>query len=403
MSAKILEGNVLETLKDLPACSVQCVVTSPPYYGLRDYGVEGQIGLEETPDEYVAQLVKVFREVRRVLKDDGTLWLNLGDSYWGGKGQSSQAWSTEHQERDTLQKSQHQITSKGETRPTDGKHPVIKPKDLIGIPWMVAFALRADGWYLRQEIIWNKPNPMPESVTDRCTKSHEQIFLLTKSKVYYFDQAAIREPAKDSSVARLAQDVENQEGSTRANGGKKTNGKMKVVKFGGNKADGYGVRTKSGKEWTPTVSHKNIEYDGQQPNTMHLRRADGMADKPYITANKKTVWTVSTKPYREAHFATYPPDLIEPCILAGTKEGDTVLDPFNGSGTTGEVSIRHNRLYIGCELNPEYIRLTNRRLSKVQPYMPEQSLTQREPDKRDSVPSQAFTTPDTLFDLEGLS
>ena len=170
MKAKILEGNVLETLKDVPPCSVQCVVTSPPYYGLRDYGVDGQIGLEPSPEAYVETLVNVFREVRRVLKDDGTLWLNLGDSYWGGKGQSSQAWSTEHQDRDTLQKAQHQITGKGETRPTDGKHPVIKPKDLIGIPWMVAFALRADGWYLRQDIIWNKPNPMPESMTDRCTK-----------------------------------------------------------------------------------------------------------------------------------------------------------------------------------------------------------------------------------------
>lgn len=261
---------------------------------------------------------------------------------------------------------------------------------------MVAFALRADGWYLRQEIIWHKPNPMPESVTDRCTKSHEQIFLLTKSKVYYFDQDAIREPAKDSSVARLAQDVENQEGSDRANGGKKTNGKMKAVKFGGNKAEGYGVRTKSGKEWIPTQGGGGTGFKGHSGNM----KADGTL---YITANKKTVWTVSTKPYREAHFATYPPDLIEPCILAGSKEGDTVLDPFNGSGTTGEVSIRHNRFYIGCELNPDYIRLTNRRLSKVQPFMPAIRTTQPAPDAGESAPSQAFSTPETLFDLEGLS
>src|SRR3990172_4163559 len=195
MSAKILEGNVLETLKDLPACSVQCVVTSPPYYGLRDYGMESQIGLEPSPEAYVETLVTVFREVKRILKDDGTLWLNLGDSYWGGKGQSSQAWSTEHQDRNTLQKTQHQITGKGETRPTDGKHPVIKPKDLIGIPWMVAFALRADGWYLRSEIIWAKPNTMPESVIDRFTKSHEYIFLLSKSAQYFYDFEAILEPA----------------------------------------------------------------------------------------------------------------------------------------------------------------------------------------------------------------
>jgi DNA modification methylase len=259
-------------------------------------------------------------------------------------------------------------------RPTDGKHPVIKPKDLIGIPWMVAFALRADGWYLRQEIIWHKPNPMPESVTDRCTKAHEQIFLLTKSKVYYFDQAAIREPAKDSSVARLSQDIENQECSDRANGGRKTNGKMKAVKFGGNKAAGYGVRTKSGKEWIPTQGGGGTGFKGHSGNM----KADGTL---YITANKKTVWSVSTKPYREAHFATYPTELIEPCVLAGSKEGDTVLDPFNGSGTTGAVAIKYLRNYIGCELNPKYIKLTNRRLSQVQPVLiPMSALTQRRAD-----------------------
>jgi DNA modification methylase len=394
MTANILEGNSLETLKGLPACSVQCVVTSPPYYGLRDYGAEGQIGLEATPEAYVENLVAVFRECRRVLKDDGTLWLNLGDSYWGGKGASAQAWSTEHQDRNTLQKSQHQITGKGETRPTDGKHPVIKPKDLIGIPWMVAFALRADGWYLRQEIIWNKPNPMPESVTDRCTKSHEQIFLLTKSKAYYFNQEAIREPAKDSSVSRLAQDVESQEGSNRANGGKKTNGKMKAVKFGGNK---YGDSTdqkhatKSGKEWIPTQGGGGTGFKGHSGNM----KADGTL---YITANKKTVWTVSTKPYKEAHFATYPPDLIEPCILAGSREGDIVLDPFNGSGTTGAVALKHRRSYIGCELNPKYIQLTHRRLAKVQPVLLlEQSLTKPAPDAGKAAASQAFSTPQTLF------
>ena len=401
MKAKILEGNVLETLKDLPDCSVQCVVTSPPYYGLRDYGMEGQIGLEATPEAYVETMVNVFREVRRVLKDDGTLWLNLGDSYagsWGNYGGQNRGKGKQREITNGSQVEQKAYEGKEHWKPPTANNlgNGIKPKDLIGIPWMVAFALRADGWYLRQEIIWNKPNPMPESVTDRCTKSHEQIFLLTKSKVYYFDQEAIREPAKDSSVARLAQDVENQEGSNRANGGKKTNGKMKAVKFGGNKAEGYGVRTKSGKEWIPTQGGGGTGFKGHSGNM----KADGTL---YVTANKKTVWTVSTKPYREAHFATYPPDLIEPCILAGTKEGDTVLDPFNGSGTTGEVSIRHNRLYIGCELNPDYIRLTNRRLSKVQPFMPSIRTTQPAPDAGESAPSQAFSTPDTLFDLEGLS
>jgi len=427
MTAKILEGNSLETLKGLPACSVQCVVTSPPYYGLRDYGtakweggekdcshiddekvaerkrqkksmiavgesldgstrtrvhdesigndwqyrgdckkcgakrIDTQIGLEPSPEAYVEALVNVFREVWRVLKDDGVLWLNLGDSYWGGKGQSSQAWSTEHQDRNTLQKSQHQITGKGETRPTDGKHPVIKPKDLIGIPWMVAFALRADGWYLRQDIIWSKPNPMPESVTDRCTKSHEYIFLMSKSRQYYYDHEAIKEPAALSSAERWAQNVEQQEGSARVPG--KTNGKMKAV--GGPKR----------KEFNSTQGGGGTGLQGHSGNRL--------ADGTLITdRNKRSVWTVTTKPYKEAHFATFPPDLIEPCILAGSKEGDTVLDPFNGSGTTGAVALKHHRHYVGCELNPKYIKLTNRRLSQVQPVLFQgQSLTQHAPDK----------------------
>ncbi len=374
MKAKILEGNVLETLKDLPACSVQCVVTSPPYYGLRDYGMDGQIGLEATPEAYVETMVNVFREVRRVLKDDGTLWLNLGDSYWGGKGQSSQAWSTEHQDRDTLQKSQHQITGKGETRPTDGKHPVIKPKDLIGIPWMVAFALRADGWYLRQDIIWNKPNPMPESMTDRCTKSHEYIFLLSKSKVYYFDNEAIKEPAAIESLERLQRGVSDHH--------KNVNGAPGQTPHSMNK---------------PRLNVKRGGFDGKT-NAMPGREAF----RQFVEMrNKRSVWTVTTKPYKEAHFAVYPPDLIEPCILAGTKEGDTVLDPFNGSGTTGEVAIRHNRFYIGCELNPDYVRLTKKRLSKVQPVLPQEiRTTLPAPDGGDSAPSQALSTPDMFSAIE---
>jgi len=316
---QILEGDCIETLKTLPEQSVQTCVTSPPYYGLRDYGNKKQIGLEETPEAYVEKLVTVFREVWRVLKDDGTLWLNLGDSYAHSLRQSGP------QHAGILANN-----SKGQIK--QGFKPLqkgYKEKDLIGIPWLVAFALRADGWYLRQDIIWAKPNPMPESVKDRCTKSHEYIFLLSKSAKYYYDYEAIKEPIKDSSISRLGQDVENQKGSDRVPG--KTNGKMKAVKFGGNKAE-----------------------------------ADGTT---YITANKKSVWFVTTKPYREAHFATFPPDLIEPCILAGSKEGDIVLDPFNGSGTTGEVSIKHRRNYIGCELNPDYIKLTHKRLAKVQPVL----------------------------------
>jgi DNA modification methylase len=332
---KLLQGNSLDVLKTLDAESVQCVVTSPPYYGLRDYGMDGQIGNEETPEAYVERLVAVFREARRVLRSDGTLWLNLGDSYAGsGRGENPNG---------------KQGTNKGTLFVPSNHGDVpsgLKPKDLIGIPWMVAFALRADGWYLRQEIIWNKPNPMPESVKDRCTKAHEQIFLLAKSRQYYFNQDAIREPAKDASLARLNQDVESQQGSKRANGGMKTNGNMKAVK----------------KEWQPTQGGGGSGFKGHSGN----RLADGTV---LVTANKKTVWTVTTKPYKEAHFATFPPDLIEPCILAGSRPSDIVLDPFNGSGTSGEVALRHRRDYIGIELNPNYIRLTERRLLKVQPVL----------------------------------
>ena len=294
-------GDCLETLKTLPDCSVQTCVTSPPYYGLRDYGVEGQIGLEESPEAYVAKLVAVFREVKRVLKDDGTVWLNLGDSYAGsGKGGQSEEKRSENWQPTYINK---------------GMTYGLKPKDLIGIPWLVAFALRADGWWLRSDIIWAKPNPMPESVTDRPTKSHEYIFLLTKSARYYYDADAIKEPSNCSGDPRA----------------------------------GYG----------------RLHYRGKREGIA------GTGNENFVliteTRNKRDVWTVTTKPYKEAHFATFPPDLIEPCILAGSRPGDTVLDPFNGSGTTGEVAIKHHRNYIGCELNPEYIELTNRRLAKVQP------------------------------------
>jgi DNA modification methylase len=379
MSAKILEGNVLETLKDLPACSVQCVVTSPPYYGLRDYGVEGQIGLESTPEVYVQQLVKVFREVWRVLKDDGTLWLNLGDSYNGsGKGGNPEGSPFIKQK-----------TNQGSLLDRPTRISGLKPKDLIGIPWMVAFALRSDGWYLRQDIIWAKPNPMPESVTDRCTKSHEYIFLLSKSAQYYYDYEAIKEPAALSSVERWSQDIEHQIGSGRVPG--KTNGNMKAV---------GGPRNKSQSFKRDSRIEKLIP--GQAKNSHRSDRDENQYD--LYTRNKRDVWTVSTKPYKEAHFAMFPPDLIEPCILAGSREGDTVLDPFNGLGTTGEVSIKHHRLYIGCELNPKYVKLTYCRLSQVQPVLMQgRSLTKREPDNGDSAPSQAFSQSEFLSDLEGLS
>lgn len=314
--------------------SVQCCVTSPPYYGLRDYGVDGQIGLEATPEAYVETMVRVFREVRRVLKDDGTLWLNLGDSYSGSNSTKDAAINP----KSISYKSG--ATLGGKFKPI-GIVPGCKPKDLIGIPWMVAFALRADGWWLRQDIIWHKPNPMPESVTDRCTKAHEYIFLLSKSAKYYYDAEAISEPVSGNTHARVSQDVANQIGSFRANGGSKTNGPMKAV-----------IRTPK-----------------QQPAGSGIKNNDSFNNALVLTVdkrNKRSVWTVTTKPYKEAHFATYPPDLIEPCILAGSREGDTILDPFNGSGTTGEVAIKYNRKYFGCELNMDYIKLTQKRLEKVQ-------------------------------------
>jgi DNA modification methylase len=297
MSIKILQGNCLETLSSLEEKSVNTCVTSPPYWGLRDYGNGDQLGQEETPEKFTENLVKLFREVRRVLRDDGTVWLNLGDSYNGSGGQGTKP----------------NIMSKEAAEGRGGKAIKvngIKPKDLIGIPWRVAFALQADGWYLRQDIIWSKPNPMPESVTDRCTKAHEYIFLLSKSPKYYYDNEAIKEDSAESSKDRLNQDIKNQKGSSRVPG--KTNGTMNAV--GGEKR------------------------------------------------NKRSVWAVATQSYSEAHFATYPPELIKPCILAGCPEGGTVLDPFGGSGTTAQVASNLNRNAILCELNPEYVEIAKGRL-----------------------------------------
>jgi DNA modification methylase len=331
---KIYQGDSSSVLQTFEDKIFNCCVTSPPYYGLRDYGCIEQIGLEKTPELYVSKLVEVFREVKRVLKNDGTLWLNLGDSYWGS-GQEYGDTKTTNKGHDGSR--QRQKPKWGDCN--------LKPKDLIGIPWMVAFALRADGWYLRDEIIWNKPNPMPESVTDRCTKAHETIFLLSKSKQYYFDYKAIRTPMAQSSLSRLSQDVENQEGSDRVPN--KTNGKMKAVGMfvGGKK-------------------HKNMEYDGQLPNSFHATRNsngqewqsdDGMA-------NKRNVWTVCTKPYKEAHFATYPEELIVDMIKAGCPKGGIVLDPFAGANTTGLVARKLNRNYVAIELNPEYIKIGKNRV-----------------------------------------
>lgn len=311
---KIYNEDCLTFLKQMPDQYVECCITSPPYFGLRDYGMAGQIGLEETPEAYVEKMVAVFREVRRVLKDDGTLWLNLGDSYASntkGSGRPSSKQDSNAGSRYNPRKFNHGV----------------KEKDLMGIPWMVAFALRADGWYLRQDIIWHKPNPMPESVTDRCTKSHEYIFLLSKSLQYYFDAKAIAEQQQQSSRERL------------------TRG------WNGDGDRGY-----------PNGPQNHLKN--------YMGSFDSVEETP-LTRNKRDVWTVTTKPYREAHFATYPPDLIEPCIKAGCPEGGIVLDPFMGAGTTALVAHKLNRNYIGTELNPEYCQIAEKR---ILPYKLQQKL-----------------------------
>lgn len=300
-TAKIIVGDNREALKLLPNESVQCVVTSPPYWGLRDYGEVNQIGLEVTPEIYVEQLCKVFDEVWRVLADDGTLWLNLGDSY----NRAVANRSDQNGYNDGRANRSKRFSSGGVSN--------LKTKDLIGIPWRVAFALQARGWYLRSDIIWHKPNPMPESVTDRPTKSHEYIFLLTKSGSYYYDHEAIKEP----SVTQVG----NSE-----------------IRFGGNK---YG--------------------DSKDPK--HNTKS-GNVYVPSETRNKRDVWTVATKPYSGAHFAVYPIKLIEPCILAGSREGDTILDPFSGSGTTGIAALLNGRNYVGTELSFEYAQISEKRINQ---------------------------------------
>ena len=313
MNHKILIGDCRESMQSMPAQSVQCCVTSPPYFGLRDYGHEGQIGLEETPDAFVAQLVEVFREVRRVLRDDGTVWLNLGDTYAANRGGTTppaQTVAGGMNGKGGQKERRGQAEGYNPTR--DCTRYGLKHKDLIGIPWRVAFALQQDGWYLRQDIIWHKPNPMPESVRDRCTKAHEYIFLLTKSERYFYDADAIKEPSKSKSEG---------------------------IRFGESK---YG--------------------DNDDPK---YATKSGNVSKEYDKSNKRSVWTVATKPYSGAHFATFPPDLIEPCILAGSKPGDTVLDPFGGSGTTGMVALQHGRNAVLCELNSEYVAIAEARINKA--------------------------------------
>lgn len=299
--SRIIIADALAGLRQIESGTVDCCVTSPPYYGLRDYGVGGQIGLEKTPEEYIERLVEVFREVRRVLRDDGTLWLNIGDSYaGGGRGSGYSAKQDSNKGTIGMPKS---IIPQG-----------IKSKDLIGIPWMLAFALRNDGWYLRQDIIWQKPNPMPESVTDRCTKSHEYIFLLSKNSKYYYDNDAIKEKANDKYAGRY------------------------------NSPFNTGEKESSGEGRPDNAS-----------NTAGMKEYTGFK-------NKRDVWTVTTKPFKGAHFATFPPELIRPCVLAGSRPGGIVLDPFAGSGTTAQVAVEEGRDYIAIELNENYLPLIHGRL-----------------------------------------
>ena len=317
-SGKILYGDCIKVLKKLPDQSVNMCVTSPPYFGLRDYGCDGQIGLEKSPEEYIDKLVNVFRQVYRALKNDGTLWVNIGDSYSGsGKGVCADGLI-------------HNVGAKQKTNAGSVLGKMVKmdatgckPKDLIGIPWMLAFALRAEGYYLRQDIIWHKGNAMPSSVTDRCTTAHEYIFLLSKNRKYYYDHDAIKTDALDATLKRNKH---------------KFNGAFK----------GQFKGTPNEKRWQDGRPIENPTFG-----------ADGKA-------NKRSVWTVNVKPYKGSHFATFPPDLIKPCILAGSKPNGVVLDPFMGSGTTAAVAILNGRRYVGAELNIEYKPLIDKRIREAE-------------------------------------
>lgn len=309
-TVKIVHGNCLSTLPLFPPQSVQCCVTSPPYWGLRDYGHASQIGQEPTPEGFIESLVTVFREVRRVLADDGTLWLNLGDSYCSqggshdGRSDNNPGVGAARVWRNGIGRADGVVDERGQRNRNGNTVKNLKSKDLVGVPWRVALALQADGWFLRSDIIWYKPNPMPESVTDRPTKSHEYLFLMSKSRKYYYDAEAIAEPVSSTGGGNFSR-----------------------------------------------------EYADAQPGhgAMQLERPD------YQSRNKRSVWTVPTAHYTQAHFATFPPNLIKPCILAGTKPGDTVLDPFAGSGTTGMVAIELGRRATLIELNPDYVKLCHRR------------------------------------------
>lgn len=348
---QLLIGDCRETLRTLPAESVHCVVTSPPYWGLRDYGVDGQIGLEASLEDFVSQLVAVFREVRRVMRKDATLWLNLGDSYAAcAKDRTPEQASA----KSSLQGSRR--TQGGVLKQQNKIVGGLKPKDLVGVPWRVAFALQSDGWYLRQDIIWHKPNPMPESIRDRCTKAHEYLFLLSKSQRYFYDQDAIKDPADQKSIDRYNYRF----------GGAKNEALVEADANGvGNRTRVVGMRT-LGPKGQQCDDRTNLASAGARQGRGAGWRED--AENWRLTANKRSVWTVTTQPFPGSHFATFPPALIEPCILAGCPEGGTVLDPFGGSGTTAGVAIKHGRRAILCELNPAYAAMVDARVRGIAEY-----------------------------------
>ena len=337
---RVIFGDCRDTMRDLIAqgVKVQMCVTSPPYFGLRDYGHAGQLGLEATPAEFVAAMVEVFGLVRELLADDGVLWLNLGDSYAGYHGNknsevptsSTNGWTNGYNEN-----------KRGGARPQDIG---LKPKDLVGAPWRVAFALQEAGWYLRQDIIWHKPNPMPESVTDRCTKAHEYLFLLTKSERYYFDAVAIQEDAQIWT------------------------GRAGTFDRSGNPVADHVIPGQSAAQHRPRVNERDrkaLRTDVENRHRSSIPGGQSLQAEPNGKRNRRSVWTVPTQPYSGAHFAVFPAALIEPCILAGSRPGDVVLDPFMGSGTTAQVAQALGRQWIGCELNTEYAPLQQARTAQA--------------------------------------
>lgn len=379
----LLHGDVIEVLRKLPADSVNCCVSSPPYWGLRDYGVSGQIGLEDTPEQWVAKLVEVFREVRRVLRPDGTCWVNLGDSYASDTGGGGGGYFGEINR-----------TFVDSYKPfRRGIPPGCKPKDLIGQPWMFAFAARADGWWLRRDVIWSKPNPMPEQATDRPATSHEYLFLLTKSARYAYDADAVKEDAKQ--VGRLRGDFDAGGWNGRHDPEKKPSNwgtlpnhshdparlsRQKVEQKAAIDSAGAFIRKRvnrqdKGAADAQRAFNRRRTSDPQRDQHPAPLEAKRMPDSNTTPAkrvqvekrNLRSVWTINTQPFPDAHFATFPERLVEPCILAGCPEGGVVLDPFAGSGTTGVVALKRNRSFVGIELNPEYFAMAERRLAGAAP------------------------------------